>query len=115
MYVSDPHTIFKSYSQKSCQFECILRLATDKAGCLPWDFPVPTTDEDVPPPDVCVGNYDADQLIAFRTAMFVTDVSTCDCLPDCERIAYEVHVDKIPLPNRKELCRDVVFVYRARN
>ena len=30
-----------SYDEKSCIFGCRLRYALKKAGCVPWDYPVP--------------------------------------------------------------------------
>jgi hypothetical protein len=34
-------SIFLTYSQKSCRFECALKDAIDAVGCLPWDYPIP--------------------------------------------------------------------------
>ena len=31
--------LFKQYSQAACQFECQIQMATEKCGCVPWDYP----------------------------------------------------------------------------
>ena len=35
-------SMFKRYSQSGCLFECRLKYAIVKAGCIPWDYPVPS-------------------------------------------------------------------------
>ncbi len=36
---SGPDSLFNSYTQSGCVFECRLRGAVGEVGCLPWDFP----------------------------------------------------------------------------
>ncbi len=31
--------IFKEYTQVSCTFECQIKQAFEKCGCIPWDYP----------------------------------------------------------------------------
>ncbi len=95
-------SMFHIYSQKSCQFECRLRYARDRVGCVPWDYPVPTDVEGGVP--VCIKNLDNNMVKEFSAAMDEADIEACDCLPDCEAVHYEVQVDKIPLPSPELLC-----------
>ena len=32
-------TLFRRYSQGACQFECQIKMAIEKCGCVPWDYP----------------------------------------------------------------------------
>ena len=36
---SNATSLFKFYSQKSCEFECRLRSSSEECGCTPWNFP----------------------------------------------------------------------------
>ena len=51
-YISDENSIFENYSKKGCIFECSVKFAIEKVGCLPWDFPVRSEwdDSDI---DIC--------------------------------------------------------------
>ena len=108
---SDRNSLFVKYSQQGCLFECSLRYAVAKAGCLPWDYPMPTgIRADLLP--VCLANYEANnsrvgdlsgifntgwldsRIAAFDDAMNERDVISCDCLPDCEGITYDVQVTR---------------------
>ncbi len=31
--------IFSSYSQKACEFECLLKVAHHECMCIPWNYP----------------------------------------------------------------------------
>ena len=80
-------------------------------GCIPWDYPVPLdTDSVASPAEVCVKNYEDDMIAAFNSAMDDVDAETCECLPDCESVTYDVRVYKIPLPEPKRLCYNTVII-----
>ena len=32
--------IFKVYTQEACLFECKIKIAANKCGCIPWSFPL---------------------------------------------------------------------------
>ena len=34
--------MFKQYRQQGCQFECRVKKSAEMAGCVPWDYPLPT-------------------------------------------------------------------------
>ena len=44
IFSQDANSLFKSYNEKSCQFECRLKFAVRRVGCIPWDYPVPRDD-----------------------------------------------------------------------
>ncbi len=106
--------MFLQYSQRSCLYECTMRHAIAKAGCLPWDYLVPdmkknfnwTGSNDI---RVCLLNKKSNEISLFNKAMDEWNVGGCDCLPDCESITYDVQVDKIPLPAPHLLCKDNVL------
>ena len=39
--VKQDGSMFRSYRQQGCQFECRLRNSAKRAGCVPWDYPLP--------------------------------------------------------------------------
>ena len=42
---SDSLNIFNIYTRTACLFECMMRQATERCGCIPWDFPVNMNDK----------------------------------------------------------------------
>ena len=44
-------SLFQFYTQKSCQFECLLNSAKGVCGCSPWNFPLAGMDGD----QICQG------------------------------------------------------------
>jgi hypothetical protein len=107
----DQDSLFLIYSQKSCRFECALKAAITKVGCLPWDFPVPTRNGEAIEVDVCLsqqGNDRDKKLAEFHNEMKnSSNQQSCFCMPDCETVTYDVQVDNVPLPPPKELCTDI--------
>ncbi len=79
-------TIFYAYGQSKCQFECHLKLAISKCGCIPWNYP--HIDSKVP---VCLES----QFKYFKKALTQAeeDHDACDCPPACNRVHYTYHVD----------------------
>ena len=100
-----PESIFSSYSQESCIFECTLMHAVrvilgilcnyisefkilQQKNCTPWDYPLPHG-EDLAP--LCTSYVDGmnhfNSLSSFNTAMEdmnVVDNCTKICQPSCE-------------------------------
>ena len=71
--------LFSQYSQAACQFECQIKLATNKCGCVPWDYPQLATDDLLP---VCEGwgRYCFENVL-MDTSKRLNDCG--NCLPDC--------------------------------
>ena len=44
--LSDDESLFVTYTQKSCEFECSLRFAKEECGCIGWNYPRSDLDED---------------------------------------------------------------------
>ena len=34
----DEYSVFKTYNQNNCQYECHVKIAIDICFCIPWDF-----------------------------------------------------------------------------
>ena len=70
----------RKYTYKGCQFECALKSATIKAGCVPWDF----IDLEGGMP-VCTRN----QTKLFHDTLNLNSLTKCDstCLPNCHSMA----------------------------
>ena len=71
--------LFTQYSQAACQFECQIEIATNKCGCVPWDYPQLAKDRLI---SVCEGwgRY------CFEDVLSDTNKRSNDCgncLPDC--------------------------------
>ncbi len=43
--------LFKTYSQRACQFECALINSHKQCGCIPWDYP--RTDQEFGTVPIC--------------------------------------------------------------
>ena len=44
------YSLFESYSQSSCEFECQVEKARQKCQCTPWNIPTPSLEKD---PIIC--------------------------------------------------------------
>jgi len=72
--------IFKSYSQTSCEYECLIRISSSICGCIAWNFP-----QD--PLQVC----DQERIGCFTNEMKnFSKAQDCrrECLPDCEKLTF---------------------------
>ncbi len=90
--------MFNTYSQESCQFECRLRYAGEKAGCIPWDYPHPDNLSNGTGLPFCLSNENAtlNTLAAFEAAMNSnTALKGCSCSPNCQEIKYKTQVRRI--------------------
>lgn len=86
-----PHyadSVFNSYSQSSCLFECRLRQVYDTLGCLSWDYP-----HFEEPINIC-DEY-SDRLNArFDNVIRNTSAKDCDCPADCDITSYSMVISK---------------------
>ena len=91
---------------EACILECSLKVAKERCGCTPWNYPTVLHE---PGSAICdvFGNY------CFSHAMkSVTSKNECDCPNDCRSYAYSVTVasaslnEKIYCPKDAGLLRD---------
>ncbi len=68
-------TLFKKYSYSACKYECILKIAMDKCGCVPWNYP-PIGGDSVP---ICHRGGQG----CFEKALIP---GGCDCPEDCNSV-----------------------------
>ena len=84
-------TTFKTYTEKSCLFECALKRSADSFSCVPWEF---NTLFGKSP--ICLGGQS--QGFYLNLSQWEHDSACSDgCLPDCEEIWYNAHADGIRL------------------
>ncbi len=84
-------SVFKTYSQTSCIFECRLRRASRLCNCTLWDYP--KVDDSI---DTCVDKYaylegslDLSPTACFYKAMKLPVRPTdCHCPADCDHVQY---------------------------
>lgn len=82
--------MLKHYRKEGCLFECRLRFAAKKAGCIPWDYPMPKNMSDVP---LCKSSNQDKTLEEFGIQMdSKASLSNCNCLSNCEEVEYETQV-----------------------
>ena len=87
------NSMLRHYRQQGCQFECRLRNSAKKAGCVPWDYPLPTNISEI----ICrnsEGEDDKERSLEAFDAFMKSQESLrgCQCLPNCEEVAYETQV-----------------------
>ena len=71
--------LFTQYSQAACQFECQIEIATNKCGCVPWDYPQLAKDHLI---SVCDGwgRYCFEDALLYANKR----LNDCgNCLPEC--------------------------------
>jgi len=96
-------TMFKKYSEKACIFECRIKNAYKRAGCIPWDYPLP---ESLKMAERCYSleSNRGKDLIKFHNAMNAPDITQgCSCEPDCEFHTYDFQINTQAL-DVEELC-----------
>lgn len=82
-------TVFSEYTQAGCIFECQLRQAWERCGCIPWNYPHLGK-----PAQTC----DYRGADCFERIMSNTETSkNCDCLFDCDSIRYSYSVSSTAL------------------
>ena len=94
MFPDETHGLsyFDVYTQKNCQFECKLRLAEKRCGCIPWYY---ATDNST---SVCglLGNLCfQDWLTHLKKNLHLTGWPPCGCYQDCIAVNY-IDIDDQP-------------------
>lgn len=91
-------TFFKRYSQEGCQFECLLKSATQSCLCTPWDYPFLVPEYR----DTCSlsGTLCFEEI--FKN---VTENEKCSCLADCMDVQYKFTEKEWPI-DVAALCKN---------
>ena len=83
-----------NYTYTSCKFECAIKVAESRMGCIPWYMPQRNNYETCDPWDTR----------KFLEEMEQAKMSSCpSCLPDCQTIKYRSVLNTAPF--RQETCR----------
>ena len=81
-------SMFKYYRKEGCLYECRIKYASQKAGCIPWDYP---TMKNMNDSSICTSHKGA--LEEFEIHMQNDDaLANCNCEPNCEEVAYKTEV-----------------------
>ncbi len=85
----------RTYHIRMCQFECRLTYAINQTGCMPWDYPNPSSDQIMQERPICTSgnNTESNQLQRFEKAMkSPKSLDNCNCMPNCEEVNFELQV-----------------------
>ena len=85
--------MFKYYRKEGCLYECRLKLASQEAGCIPWDYATIMNMSYTP---ICNNSGDEGGFLkVFETYMDMQNDSLlkdCNCEPNCEEVVYHTQV-----------------------
>ena len=89
--------MFNFYDEKSCQFECRIKHSILESHCVPWEYPTPLgLEADWNGFPICTSVSGNKGLAKFERAMnSAKSLKDCDCLPNCEEVAFETQVLKL--------------------
>ena len=73
-------SMFTYYTKNTCLYECLIRVNSEKTGCLPWYYP--SRNKSV---DYCDGYL----TNAYEKNIDPWMYDQCDCLPDCEEVVFQ--------------------------
>ena len=89
--------MLKQYRKEGCLFECRVRFAATMAGCIPWDYPLPTNMTDLP---LCKSSVDEQTLEEFGRLMESQEsLTNCNCLSNCQEVKFETQVSIFYFPD----------------
>ena len=94
-------SMFKVYSQSSCEYECHINIAREKCNCTPWNHPHPPTLHNSIVCDL-YGNS------CFRSKMTEARViKKCSkmCPSDCDDVRFSINKQVVPI-NLASYCGD---------
>ena len=94
--VTAQDSIFKTYSQESCEFECQIKKSREICQCTPWN--IPTATHPMENPVICdlYGNY------CFNVQMRNADLIV-NCIEQCPSGCNDVQVN---------LCQKLLFLHK---
>ena len=78
-------TLFDTYSQDNCLYDCAIKHISLNFSCIPWDIPFHFVEGKT---QLCPGNH----AKLFKERLNSFNTSKCDCLPSCSSIVYESQV-----------------------
>ena len=89
---------FKVYTEHNCLLECMLEKATQKCGCVSWEFPYKDSNK-LP---FCIGKGQICHKFFIKiNSKSVEAKKECGCLPDCSYIKYDYSLSQPPIDQRK--------------
>ena len=98
--VTAQDSIFKTYSQESCEFECQIKKSREICQCTPWN--IPTATHPMENPVICdlYGNYCFN--IQMRNADLIVNCIE-QCPSSCNDVQFTITEKEIPI-NVREHC-----------
>ena len=96
-------SIFRLYTQKSCEFECAFQRARKVSGCVPYDMP----QLDIGNETICTRQHV--RYFTDNMTEALNDGNDCNCLPDCEEVTFGYSTNSVLLdPDQECEKEDVV-------
>ena len=87
--------MFKYYREEGCFYECRIKYASQRAGCIPWDYPTILNMSDT---KICTGALDRQKMENGLLEVFEkhmqndSALQNCNCEPNCEEVAFHTEV-----------------------
>ncbi len=95
----NPLALFKHYSKENCLFECRIKNTRKQYGCIPWDFPMLSADD-----NICQDDKRFRTVTDLKRPLDSLDCS--HCIDDCDRIDYDYTINMTPL---QDICDKPAF------
>ena len=92
----DEKSLFKTYTQQSCEYMCLLRNLSKTQPCVPWD--IQDVNNNV---TLCHGRKSTHYFRALD-AYNPSHDGNCNCPPDCEKISFTAEAAFIPVTPEKD-------------
>lgn len=96
----DKDSIFRSYSQISCEFECKIQMAREMCHCTPWNVPSPPTMENGFICDLFGNSCFQNEM----TKLSVIETCAQKCPTDCNYARFDIIEREITPIDLDELC-----------
>ena len=92
----DEKSLFKTYTQQSCEYMCLLRNLSKIQPCVPWNIQDVNKNK-----TLCHGRQSTLYFNALD-AYNPTNDANCNCPPDCEKITFSFETAFIPVQTNKD-------------
>ena len=91
--MSNKDSLFKTYSQSSCEYECRVEEARNECLCTPWNVPTPPK---ITNPVICdlYGNHCFD--VTMKDAVVIKNCTEM-CYSNCEDVRFSINEKEIPI------------------